>query len=51
MKDFSKTSAAELAKSFRGRLRSILEKDYAAVKDIVTAWSKEPETSFLRRVA
>jgi asparagine synthetase B (glutamine-hydrolysing) len=48
-KDFDKTNIAALNKNFRQRLRTILEKDYEAVKEIVAAWGKEPENSFLRR--
>jgi len=47
--DLDKTDLAQLIKQLRQRLQSIIEKDYAAVKTIATAWSQEPETSFLRR--
>jgi hypothetical protein len=40
---------ADLLKTFRNRLQSIINEDYQAAKEIVTAWSKEPEHSFLRR--
>ncbi|CAF0940658.1 unnamed protein product [Rotaria sordida] len=50
-KDLQKTNMAELVKNFRTRVRSILEKDYAAVKEIVTTWGSEPENSFLRRLS
>lgn len=42
-------AATELAKNLRERIRSIVEVDYAAAKEVVQAWSKEPENSFLRR--
>jgi hypothetical protein len=51
MKDLNKTNIADLQKATRKRLRSILEKDYAAFQEIVTTWNKEPETSFLRRIS
>ena len=49
MKDLNKTNIAELTKDLRKRLRSVLEVDYSAAKDIVAAWNKEPEKSFLRQ--
>jgi len=49
MKDLNNTNLADLQRVSRKRVRSILEKDYAAFQEIVTAWNKEPENSFLRR--
>ena len=51
MKNLNRTNMAELAANFRKRVRSIVEVDYAALKAIVAAWSKEPEKSFLRQLA
>ncbi|CAF0806671.1 unnamed protein product [Adineta ricciae] len=50
MKDMDKTNAAELARNFRQRLRSIINADYEAFKTIVNAWSNEPEKNFLPRL-
>ena len=50
MKDMNKTNAAELARNFRQRLRSIISADYEAFKTIVNAWSNEPEKNFLPRL-
>ncbi|CAF1402787.1 unnamed protein product, partial [Rotaria sordida] len=49
LQDLDKSNLAGLMRSFRLRLRSILDVDYNAVKEIVTAWNQEPEKSFLRQ--
>ncbi|CAM4848883.1 unnamed protein product [Rotaria magnacalcarata] len=49
-KDLNKTNLAEFIQLSGKRVRSIVEKDYAALMEIFTAWSKEPENSFLRKL-
>ncbi|CAF4449195.1 unnamed protein product, partial [Rotaria magnacalcarata] len=49
-KDLNKTNLAEFIQLSQKRVRSIVEKDYAALIEIFTAWSKEPENSFLRKL-
>ncbi|CAF3221829.1 unnamed protein product [Rotaria sp. Silwood2] len=49
LKDLDTSNLASLMKSFRMRLRSILDVDYNAVKAIVATWNQEPEKSFLRQ--
>ncbi|CAF5200387.1 unnamed protein product [Rotaria magnacalcarata] len=50
IKDLNKTNLAEFIQLSGKRVRSIVEKDYAALIEIFTAWSKEPENSFLRKL-
>ncbi|CAF5165352.1 unnamed protein product, partial [Rotaria magnacalcarata] len=49
-KDLNKTNLAEFIQLSGKRVRSIVEKDYAALIEIFTSWSKEPENSFLRKL-
>ncbi|CAF5185037.1 unnamed protein product, partial [Rotaria magnacalcarata] len=49
-KNLNKTNLAEFIQLSQKRVRSIVEKDYAALIEIFTAWSKEPENSFLRKL-
>ncbi|CAF0993491.1 unnamed protein product, partial [Didymodactylos carnosus] len=45
------SNAVQLVKGLRESLRDIFQVDYAAVKQIVQNWSKEPEKSVLRRLS
>ncbi|CAF5008514.1 unnamed protein product, partial [Rotaria magnacalcarata] len=50
IKDLNETNLAEFIQLSQKRVRPIVEKDYAALIEIFTAWSKEPENSFLRKL-
>lgn len=51
MKALAKNNMLELAGELRQRLRTILEADYGALKNIVAAWGREPEKSIYRQLA
>ena len=49
VKDFNQTNLVGLIQKFRERLRTIIDVDYQALKEVINSWNKESEKSFLRQ--